>query len=714
VTGAAGALSGAMDGILLHGLGELQGLVMFSAWQRKVGVVSMRKNLRLIVFTMVTFALAGFLISDTSFGSVKKHIFGDKYPVKTPLEIICPDDIRIDCSVSPDPEFTGFPVISGGCSPYDTSYTDDLCPGRGHTIYKIARTWTVTDCQGLQVSCSQLISVIDTVPPEITCPPDVKFSCDDVGDFGEPSVEDNCDPNPNVAYEDSIIYMHAPDACPYEYVMLRTWTATDAAGNSSFCVQRIVIDDSEAPQITFCPQDQTVACDSEIANLPHATAVDNCNPEMDEVPFEYSYEAIRRAGDDPCNYQIIRLWQFHDGCCNTSSCQQVVTVKDTIPPVLVCAPDDTINCQSIPIFTDPEISDNCSEEPSFTVVLTDTIIDPTGGGRIFRRCWKGVDRCGNESDTCCQHIYQAFCQAFCSFTIGGWGSRCPRPQVDDRSSTQPGCIRDHYFDQVFPEGVTIGVEGSSDAHMARWTTAGAIEDYLPDGGKPGYLTDDLLNAATTPAGVLASQVLALRLNREYSCYGVFDSLEMSSGVSCYGDFIIPEGCGKFAGMTVDEFLGIADQAVGGRLSVLEPYDASLSDVNNTATCLNELYVDCRLNAQQQDDTIEEQTPKEPSIEDEVLATSSSAALALQASPNPVAGKTKITFLLPSSGKVVVEIYNIQGKRIKTLNSGWLDEGAHSVVWRGDDEAGNRVSPGVYFCRLRFDTDARSLEKLIKL
>jgi hypothetical protein len=51
---------------------------------------------------------------------------------------------------------------------------------------------------------------------------------------GEPELTDNCDPDPTVTFEDT------PGEC--ETVVTRTWTATDACGNSSTCTQEIIFD----------------------------------------------------------------------------------------------------------------------------------------------------------------------------------------------------------------------------------------------------------------------------------------------------------------------------------------------------------------------------------------------------------------------------------------------------------------------------------------
>src|SRR5690606_39964071 len=64
----------------------------------------------------------------------------------------------------------------------------------------------------------------------------------------------------------------------YEYVITRTWTAVDAWGNSSTCVQIITIEDAEAPVIS-CPAHLTLECGSNTdpAITGFATATDNCS-----------------------------------------------------------------------------------------------------------------------------------------------------------------------------------------------------------------------------------------------------------------------------------------------------------------------------------------------------------------------------------------------------------------------------------------------------
>lgn len=64
-------------------------------------------------------------------------------------------------------------------------------------------------------------------------------------------------------------------------------------------------------------------------------------------------------------------------------------------------------------------------------------------------------------------------------------------------------------------------------------------------------------------------------------------------------------------------------------------------------------------------------------------------------PNPFNASTVIGYYLPEEGRVVIEIYDILGRKIKTLVDGMQPAGSHSVVW---DAGGS--SSGLYFYRMK--------------
>ena len=71
----------------------------------------------------------------------------------------------------------------------------------------------------------------------------------------------------------------------------------------------------------------------------------------------------------------------------------------------------------------------------------------------------------------------------------------------------------------------------------------------------------------------------------------------------------------------------------------------------------------------------------------------------QTTPNPFTTKATIRFGLKESGWVSLKVYNLRGKRVKTLFEGNRNAGLHKGVWDLKDEAGSEVSSGVYFYRL---------------
>ena len=80
-------------------------------------------------------------------------------------------------------------------------------------------------------------------------------------------------------------------------------------------------------------------------------------------------------------------------------------------------------------------------------------------------------------------------------------------------------------------------------------------------------------------------------------------------------------------------------------------------------------------------------------------------------PNPFNPKTKISYQLGKRTHVVLEIFNIMGRKIRTLVDNTQRSGSHTVTWRGLDGTDRLVSGGVYLYRIRTETFT-SVKKLI--
>ncbi|MCD4847879.1 MAG: PQQ-binding-like beta-propeller repeat protein, partial [Candidatus Aegiribacteria sp.] len=75
-------------------------------------------------------------------------------------------------------------------------------------------------------------------------------------------------------------------------------------------------------------------------------------------------------------------------------------------------------------------------------------------------------------------------------------------------------------------------------------------------------------------------------------------------------------------------------------------------------------------------------------------------LGLCARPNPFHSSALITFELSEPGFTSIEVYDLSGRIISTLESSELMAGVHSVHWDGRSRNGEPVSAGLYFCRIQ--------------
>ena len=77
-------------------------------------------------------------------------------------------------------------------------------------------------------------------------------------------------------------------------------------------------------------------------------------------------------------------------------------------------------------------------------------------------------------------------------------------------------------------------------------------------------------------------------------------------------------------------------------------------------------------------------------------------------PNPATGSVSLGFTLPQSGRVRLVVFDVHGRRVKTVLDAALSAGEHQPTWNGRDERGMRVAPGAY--RVRLEAAGRLLER----
>ncbi|MCH7968196.1 MAG: HYR domain-containing protein [Thaumarchaeota archaeon] len=188
-------------------------------------------------------------------------------------------------------------------------------------------TWTVSDTSGNTSNATQVITVVDTTPPEIITP--VNITMEAAGNETQVSIGD-------ATVSDivgvSSVTNDAPDVFPLGETIV-TWTATDTHGNVATTTQIITIVDTTPPTITapanvlveaIDPSANTVEIGvADVTEIVGLASVDNNAPNLFPV------------GD------TIVTWTAIDSVGNSASATQTVSVVDTTAPQII-APDTII------------------------------------------------------------------------------------------------------------------------------------------------------------------------------------------------------------------------------------------------------------------------------------------------------------------------------------------------------------------------------------
>jgi gliding motility-associated-like protein len=275
----------------------------------------------------------------------------------------------------------GTPQFSDNCSVISvTNNAPSTFPAGGTTV-----TWTVTDASGNSTTTQQTVTVIDQIAPTIVAPSAVTATtsagCTATGVvLGTPVAIDNCSA--------VTVTNNAPTTYPIGTTVV-TWTATDAAGNTSTAAQTVTVSDQTNPTI-LAPNAITTStnngCSAINVNLGTPVTNDNCAVASvtNNAPAVY-----------PLGLTVI-TWIVTDASGNTSTTTQNVTVNDTELPIII-APSSlnvniTGNCvASNVVLGNPFASDNCSIA---TVVNNAPIEFPVGTTTIT---WTATDASGNVS-----------------------------------------------------------------------------------------------------------------------------------------------------------------------------------------------------------------------------------------------------------------------------------------------------------------------------
>ncbi|WP_367391080.1 HYR domain-containing protein [Lewinella sp. LCG006] len=341
-------------------------------------------------------------------------------PNTIPPSISCPADITVECGEATEPTATGEATASTICGVPTVTWTDDFSAACGNTGV-ITRTWTATDQDGLMSTCEQVITIVDTQAPSITGPLANGATIDMECNLLDPNwtafeditadllLEDACTAAEDItlAYEEELIEEGICGVSDFLSLWRRSWTATDACGNSSTYTFFVRIIDTQGPAWTYFPTDVEIACTDNVP-FQQATAEDGCST------TEVSYEDEIIPGDCAGSYTVRRRWTAADGCGNATINDQLIHVDDHTAPQIRLIDEYVSNYSDgqevyvdcgqygkiIELAYAARAVDDCSGEAEVIFTYEDFgLFNCAEFGYIghLTTTWSSTDDCGNSS-----------------------------------------------------------------------------------------------------------------------------------------------------------------------------------------------------------------------------------------------------------------------------------------------------------------------------
>ncbi len=264
-------------------------------------------------------------------------------------------------------------------------------------------TYRARDAAGnLSAPVTQTVTITDDTKPRITAPADpaTAYVCPSDVPAANPAQAtlgaidennnvlppDNCS-TPTVAVTET---RSGAGSASSPLIITRTFTATDAAGNSASDDQVITVIDNVAPTLTLNgPSSVTVECHTSFTDQ-GATTSDNC-ADSGAVTVSGSVDV-----NTPGTYTL--TYNATDAAGNAAPpVTRTVTVVDTIKPVISLNGSSTMTVECHTSFSDPGATASDSCDSSVPVSTSGSVDVETPG--TYTLTYNASDDSGNQADT---------------------------------------------------------------------------------------------------------------------------------------------------------------------------------------------------------------------------------------------------------------------------------------------------------------------------
>ncbi|HRD81647.1 MAG TPA: HYR domain-containing protein [Saprospiraceae bacterium] len=338
--------------------------------------------------------------------------------INTPLVLVCPNNVVVANAPGRCDNLVSIPIpILPGAGTLTTQFGNIDASG----LYPVGETTIVYTFIGSEtLTCSFTVTVLDTEPPVLVCPPDDTIVAPPGGCNGIPfnppipQFSDNCPPVTLSGVRDD---GRALDELFFSGVTCILWLAQDSTGNRDTCTYCITIElAGNPPQITCSPDVMLFTdpglCENNSFVMPDPLVVNDSCATFLGVSF-----STGAYGPYPKGVQTFTFYAQND--FGVDSCDVTVTVLDAEPPTLICPPNVTMNANladggAVVVFGDFQASDNCPM----------TILDCSHQTGDFFPC--------GETAVACVLTDMAGNTAECSFTVT---VECTAPCQDSLSLT---------------------------------------------------------------------------------------------------------------------------------------------------------------------------------------------------------------------------------------------------------------------------------------
>lgn len=313
-------------------------------------------------------------------------------------------------------------------------------------------------------SCNSTITVIDALPPVATCSDRWIWCNQDVDPIfvGIPDCTDNCTQSANLqlAWNDTETNFNCgvlQNGIAVKKRIDRTWTVTDAAGNSAHCTQKVWLKQITLSAITFpanrdgvilpaldCgqdPEDLTLTGEPSIEGVPIGQ-FGGC-----DIGITYADQRIDIC--PPAGFALLRTWTAVDFCLGAISNRiQIIKIQDNTPPGITPPSNITVGtagftCTGIVSLPLATTTDNCS-----SVTVAPSWSFGTGYGPFnnvplgtYTVTYTATDACANSRTATMkvtvadQTPPQAICKSSLQISLSSSGSAFATPTILDGGSS---------------------------------------------------------------------------------------------------------------------------------------------------------------------------------------------------------------------------------------------------------------------------------------